>query len=157
MKKVIVVLLIGIGFWSCQPKCTDDPDLTADELSWLPYYNGQMIIFKNDTGSIDTGFAQVYFATGSCKTDDNGCQHCNQFGSNELKNFTPIPLGEFDINIAHYNQWFPDNNYVPFPGITPQNNVVLNGRTFNNVYISSGDYFTKQYGWIAFTTGGGVL
>jgi hypothetical protein len=162
MKKITIFILSIVFLCSCGHKCADTPDLTADELSWLPYSNGQIIIFKNDTGAIDTGFVKTYFDLGKSITDGNGCNHWAQSGTNELSNFTSIPNGDFIISVSHYDQWFPGNlnsaNFgigIYFSDLTPQNNVILNGKSYNNVYIRpDGVYFIKNYGIIAFTTYG---
>jgi hypothetical protein len=156
MKNLIFIIFAFCLIVSCEPKCTDDPNLTSDELSWLPYTNGQMLIYKSDTGSFDTAYVQTLFTTGDCVNDNNGCTHCYQIGGDRIKFNNG---SEIDISVEHYNKWFPDNlnsafMYEKFSNVTPQNNIILNGNSYNNVYIIGGVYYIKGYGVIAYTTYG---
>jgi hypothetical protein len=130
MKKVIVFLLIGMGFWSCEPKCTNDPDLTADEISWFNCYtNGQVFIYKSNTGLYDTNKVVKYIAGGSLPTEDYQCPHVYQ---KEI-----VEVGGTEMTVSHYNKYFPQNlnsasiGPYRFSNYTPQNNVVVNGITYN--------------------------
>ncbi len=151
----------------CQPKCEDDPNLTADELSWINCFrNGQMLIFKSDTGSYDTAIIYKKVEITGTLADSKGCPHSCQAGSVFLDG---LKLNHgFGIFVSHYNQWYPNNQNsakisydiinsgIRFSNNTPQNNVAINGNTYNNVYILSGlpgpafiDY-TKLNGVLSF-------
>ena len=161
MNRNFLYFIICITLYSCKPSCEDDPNLSSDELSWLTYSNGQMAIFKNDTGAIDTVYAKISFELHCPLTDDNGCNHCYQSGESSLTNFKDLPNAIFLIGIDHYNKWFPSNmNSVHFGNSAnlfshdiPQNNVTINNKTYNNVYNFGGTYYSKANGIISFTTG----
>ena len=81
---------------------------------------------------------------------------------------------DFKLTAIHSNQWFIDNNSdisysanykivdFVFADFTPQNNVLVNGNNYNNVYIMTCDtskltnpnvwriYYTKQNGILRF-------
>jgi hypothetical protein len=150
MKKYLVIVFGMILFGGCEPKCQDDPNLTADELSWLPNTNGQLIIFKNDSGLVDTFIVNRSFESSVGQTDGNGCTHSFQTGYNDIGS-------AFRILVSHYNQWNIGNinsaslNGFKFSNYTPQNNVIINGISYNNVYILDfGTYYTRQNGILQF-------
>jgi hypothetical protein len=156
-------------FISCKEKtdCTDDPNLTSDELTWInAYTNGQIVIFKSDTGSYDTATVSKYFTLYGPTGDSKGCLHYYQTGIVALQNFKYNNM--LAIFVSHYNQWYPKNlnserinNNLGLGGNclyndVPQDSVVVNGITYNNIYLLAGlsgpafvDY-TKQNGIVEF-------
>jgi hypothetical protein len=144
-----IIIIGAILLNSCETKCSDDPDLNAQELSWFNCYtNGQIVIFKSNTGLIDTFTVLKEFEISVSGTDNNGCQHTYQ---KEI-----VDVGGVECSVSHYNQWNPQNlnsvvvDVYKLSNYTPQNNVIVNGITYNNVYVMDSTYYTKQNGILAF-------
>ncbi len=167
-KKMNVVkwLVWGIGvcvfLGGCKQDCQDDPNLTADELSWMPYNGGETLIFKSTLGVYDTlkvGQKSMWMQSIiDDESEDNiSCKYTIQA--------LGIVIGQFNYCIWHKNM---DITYPKYhgngPGIpwiddkllvgTPANNVVLNGKAFNNVYNTGSIYYTKQQGIVGFIKDG---
>ena len=151
-------------FISCGPDCKDDPNLNADELSWIPYKGGETLIFKSVIGNYDTEIVgQKQFQINSIR-DLEAEDHINcKYSSQELE----LRVGNFDFGIAHknldvtytspeYGGNIPDDGNLyegPYHNISKSAfliSVVLNGKTFNNVYNYYGLYYSKQDGIVAF-------
>lgn len=185
MKKIISIIFISVLFSTCKkrdtpPPCQDDLNLTADDLSWNPYTNGEIIVFKSNTGLYDTGKIRSWVGFSDGGKDANGCEHLTQILNVDIDSFQ-INTGKiFELFVGHYNKWmngpFPnDAEYYGFysggyggsgatlSNLTPQNNIIINSITYNNVYIISKDttqntnpqdiwrmYYTKQQGLLEF-------
>ena len=162
MKCMLLLLCFCFGFICCN-KCQDDPNLNAEELSWMPYHGGETLIYKSTMGVYDTlKVGQKIVHTWNIEDweqeDHISCKYTTQ----ELE----IQIGQHSFNISHKNM---DVTYSKphWPGNTPGgdiplldgmylnnsrlfNNIVLNGKTFNNVHNLGGLYYTKEEGLIAF-------
>jgi|ERR1035437_3994462 hypothetical protein len=174
MKKILLLVFVWVMVEGCGPKCQDDPDLTIDELSWVNCYsNRQILIFKSDSGSIDTLIAKKHIDSNNQRTDNNGCIHNYQNAVVAIDSNSGGTL--FNIRVQHGNKYYPySGSYtggLAFAGIdayqnfglssysfpTPQNNALINGTYYNNVYVMlSGIYYTKQNGIISFNDNNGV-
>ncbi len=132
------VIGVFVFLGGCKQKCEDDPNLTADELSWVNCYNdGQKVTFISDTGSIDTLKVIKYISTDLAGRDEQtGCDHLFQYCQIEL-NFTPLI-----ISVSHSGKWHQGNVNVLGNQIlkyTPQNSITLNNVTYYNVYVMAID------------------
>jgi hypothetical protein len=153
-------------FISCQPKCQDDPNLNATELSWIPYNGGETLIFKSAVGNYDTFIVgQKNFQIHSIRDNEYEDNISCKYTSEELN----IKVGLFNLAIAHKNMdvtytapeynsdigadgsLYIDANVVLNNSIL--DSVSLNGKTFYNVYkFYKALYYSKQQGIIAFYT-----
>ena len=59
MKILLLFILICSLTIACKKVCSEEEDCTSDELSWLPYRNGQILIFKNDSSEIDSFSVEI--------------------------------------------------------------------------------------------------
>jgi hypothetical protein len=169
MKKYIVLLLIPMLFNGCMKKCKDQHDnCTPEELSWLPYQGGETFIFKSNDGVFDTTTAgeRHYFDNQLSEGSMDGRQCARYFQT--VSQCLSGKVIDVDIEALAlesqgpriYNEGYPIMNIDKFP---PQDNVTVNGITYNSVYIPYIDtthfalstysnlwkvYFTKQKGLI---------
>jgi len=149
-------------------KCQDDCNLNSEELSWMPYHGGETLMFKSVSGVYDTlivGQKTITLYTGMKDQEADDHSNCS-YSDQELD----VLIGPYPFYLSHHNIYaagynlnlaghtpLDGNPYIGNESITqnaPQNNVVLNGRTFNNVYnfhyMYDYLYYTKQDGLIAF-------
>jgi hypothetical protein len=182
MKYTLVCLLIELLISSCEKDktCHDKyAYLNPDELSWLSYSGGEVLIFKSNDGIYDTTTVtnrNFSFAGEHSPSDPkHECTNLYQIGSIEI-NWRD---SSFAIFVSHYDQDHAQNknsasiglglNYLDgyfqfgrFSDLSPQNNISINGSIYNDVYIMSIDttyylqptiwriYYTKQEGLIKF-------
>ena len=149
MKRFLVLIIGVLLIGGCGKDCRDDPDLTADELSWLSFYtNGKKVIFKSNSGLYDTLEVRINFEYFKSSFEKGNCQYSCQYAWGEG--------GGPNVNVKHYNQFWTSSYSPPsigqykFSNYTPQNNIVVNGITYNNVYVMDSTYYTKQDGVLAF-------
>jgi hypothetical protein len=164
-------LIIFVAFLtficSCNKKCEDEEGkLTVEELSWIPYSGGETLIFKGNNNQTDT-----------LKVDDNVIYNTPVTGMNssscEPKQQSMIckisgSMRAMDISTNHKNEWSPDGKpYIltsvavfNFMDYNPQSNILINGITYNDVYIMNVDtsLFTNKNIWrIYYTKQNGIL
>jgi hypothetical protein len=158
MKRYLIIVFGMILIGGCEPKCQDDPNLTAADLSWVPYTKGQVLIYKSNSGLYDTVVvdSSINYSIGGI--NGNNCQHVLQYAKYDVGNISifvthynkyAVNTSVFSVDIRYYNDYEISN-------LTPQNNIVLNGNTYNNVYVVDSIYYTKQKGIIAFQGNPGV-
>lgn len=58
MKQLVFLFLIFLIAYSCKKECNDNGELTNEELSWITYQDGQMLIFENDSSVRETLYVQ---------------------------------------------------------------------------------------------------
>jgi hypothetical protein len=157
MKKILILFFVGLMIGGCND-CKDDSILNAEELSWMPYHGGETLIFQNLSGVNDTLIVgQRIISTltiGDMEAEDHSpCTYTIQ----ELD----VKIGLTTFMIAHKNM---DVTYsIPiWPGNTqggdiPElgvgnirsspffSTVVLNGKTFSNIYNVEDDYYGNTY------------
>ena len=168
---LIIILSVFIFITSCKKKekdCVDvEGDLSTEELSWLSYSGGEVLIFKSNVNLTDTFHVankDCFYNVGYHESEDP-CQHHQQCCSVQALNYHYV----FTIGACHYNQWNRDGSvylgysqFEPFifTDYTPQNNILINGHYYNDVYVMSTDttsanfhapgiwrvYYTKQNG-----------
>ncbi|MBP6428753.1 MAG: hypothetical protein KA285_08490 [Bacteroidia bacterium] len=136
---LILFLCLSISI-SCKDNgCDDDGQLTDSELSWMPYYNGQMLVFENDSLGTDTFIVNVkrFDYDFYCPTSE-----CNKSEAIQAK--FDLDSVEFLLSIAH-----PigcpkgeDGTVVYWGGrrdfIKERNDnltLVINGVTYSNVRL----------------------
>jgi hypothetical protein len=169
MKKYILILLIPLLFNDCRKKCEDQHEnCTAEELSWLPYQSGETIIFKRNDGVFDTTITSARLSS------DHQISAASKDGLHCASYFQTVSQGLYGKIIKVqieawpyesqgpriYNKGYPVMNINKVP---PQDNVTINGITYNSVYIPYIDstnssqptssnlwkvYYTKQNGLI---------
>jgi len=162
MKKILFLVFVCVMIEGCNT-CKDDPNLNAEELSWMPYKGGETLIFQNLSGGYDTiivGQKMFYtWAIGDEEEEDHS--HCSYY-TQELD----ITIGPYHYSISHKNMdvtyskpmWPGGTQAGDIPCLDNQNistspfqsSIVLNGRTFNNVYNPGNLYYSKQDGIVAF-------
>jgi len=149
MKKYLIIVFGMILIGGCSKDCQDDSDLTADELVWLNCYtDGQTAIFKSNTGLYETLKVSKFTEYNHTNYEQGNCQHQCQIAQGESGG--PV------INVTHYNQYWTESYSPPnigqykFSNYVPQNNVIINGVTHNNVYVMDSTYYTKLDGVLAF-------
>jgi hypothetical protein len=177
LKCACCIIVMCSVFISCGQECQDDPNLNAQDLSWISMYSSdQLLHFKSDTGSIDTLI--ITFDDLTMGNSDNGCIYKDQ---NDIVSanffdgsFSSVGNQIFDINIQHGNKYYYSLQFphgVPslaqlnghnFSDYTPQNNIVINGISYNGVYVmpnynipNNFIYYTKQNGVIAYDDNNG--
>ena len=137
MKKLFILLVIAGVVWGCKKKetpppsppqpCSDDPCLTADELSWGSAYTDNIAhcnqdstfpkkntVYISSTGLYDTGKVSVEIRDPGGYIDQNtGCYHGYQILNVYIDSFQVAvhTLSSFDIFNAHYNQWQAGNEH----------------------------------------------
>jgi hypothetical protein len=144
MKKIILILFIPFLFTACRKPCEDSHNnCTPEELSWLAYYDAETIIFKRNDGVLDTiQVSQRHFhdvELSHASQDGQVCAKFLQIASHSL-------MGKHIIaNIQVFGDNFQsplltlDTNINFNLEVTLQNNIIINGVTYNNVYIPSTD------------------
>ncbi|MFI5220414.1 MAG: hypothetical protein ACHQNT_13095 [Bacteroidia bacterium] len=164
MKNLIIIISAFIFFASCKKnECEDaEGNLTAEELSWLSYAGGESIEFKSNNNLRDT------FYVGNKTNYDylvssSGCNAHQQSISCKIQNHATT---SFVIWTKHKNEWSPEgkaliatsSDVFVFSDYSPQNNILINGNIYNNVYVMAVDtpapnpkhiwriYYTKQTG-----------
>jgi hypothetical protein len=174
--------MITAMFASCEKTktCQDKyAYLNSNELSWLSYSGGEVLVFKNNFGIYDTTTVsnrEFSFAGEHAPSDPkHECSNLYQIGSVKL-NWSD---SAFVIGVSHYDQDHTENNnsasigidlnylngsfqFARFSDITPQNNITINGSIYNDVYVMNIDttyyskptvwriYYTKQHGILKF-------
>ena len=159
MRKIFFLIPIVIIIFSCNKTCVDnDINCTSTELSWLVYQGHETLFFRRNDGIFDTilvsGRGSYINMVQNCCGDK--CDHHFQsveinMGSNHY-NYGSVYA---DIKIWHSNQWTGqltpyigmsifDEGFLPL-NVTPQNNIIVNGINYNNVYIVQED--TTQYNY----------
>ena len=155
MKPVLTLaslFIIGLLFTcGCQqePKCpyAASPYLTSSELAWLSYLkypNDHKIIFKNEVGDSDIYVTASSSSQNAPGPPDYPCDQGCQEESSALNGVSAWALG-FTISVSHYYQSYPENlnsaaincngAAFQFSKYSPQNNVIINGTAYNNVYV----------------------
>jgi hypothetical protein len=167
MKKLLLFIFILISFVCCKKDCEDvDGNLTPAERSWFSYSGGEILIFKSNLNLIDTchvGSENSQYNLGYQQKED-ACEHHQQMVSYKIDNSHFY----FLLSVSHHNEWNPSGtaainvqyrNFI-FTDFTPQNNVLINGILYNNVYIMTTDTngFSSQAVWrIYYTKLKGIL
>jgi hypothetical protein len=96
MKYVLFLFSISLVFNACKDDCGDDGKCTSEELSWNPYYDGQMLIFENDSLVRDTVFVRVNEINVELPKMDDYCTKSQVFQSHfEVGN------DSLTINVSH--------------------------------------------------------
>jgi len=186
MKKVIFIGILFLSISSCkelepQP-CQQDTYLTTDELSWNPYKNKDTIVFISNTGYYDTAHVSITTTIDTVRELFGNCRYPYQtltvylscfywadilgiYVAHDIKYYDPNALTNVQINgiLDSYNNIFGLPNIIGVSReMTPQNNVLINGNTYNNVYIITKDTtdmtpksiwrmcYSKQEGFIEF-------
>ena len=164
--KIFIIILFFTSFLSCKRECKEDGSLTPDESAWISYVGGEQLIFRSnlgDTNYVTVDNVEIYF---SPIGEDGNCPRTQQ---NKLVTVSP-----FQIAIRHgYAYWsgISEGNMDPFffKDYPSQNNIVVNGNSFNNVFVMTKDttgwypasksvwkiFYTRQNGILKyFVTGG---
>ena len=117
MKKLIIISIINfIVFYSC--KCKHCQDNLSKENNKIPYYNGQVVIFENDTIGIMND--SVFLELGEINTEAAfGCMHSND-----------------PIIYEYCSNW---------TNITYSNNFTFGIRQLSNKENYKIQYFTNRY------------
>jgi hypothetical protein len=158
-------------FFSCNDDgCNDDGKLTDSELSWMPYNNGQMLVFKNDTLGSDTIIVNV-----SRFDFDFVCPTSNCNKSEAIQAKFQLDSDEFLLSVAHYIECpkVDDRIAIYWGGrrdfIRDHNDSIsigINGTTYSNVRLlmensntpSNGNiYYSKTKGILSFQLNNGSI
>ena len=133
--KTLFLLIISCSLTiACKKVCSVGEECTSNELSWLPYQDGQLLIFKNDSSEIDT-FSVVKNAYYIDATSSN--YDCSRF---QVVDETIFVNGDFiKIEVMHW---------AGIPKVRAEANLQTNGaRNFisdspdtNNIVIDSMQY-----------------
>ncbi|MEP7264758.1 MAG: hypothetical protein ABI772_09675 [Bacteroidota bacterium] len=175
-QKAVIIIFSILCIISCKKKCEDEEGLlTADELSWFSYAEGQTLIFKSNGNELDT------FTVSAKTTYDTPVSHgssgsCDPRQQSMFYVIKDNYLTGFNVSSYHNNEHTPDGRafiittdaVFNFTDFSPQNNILVNGNTYNDVYIMKTDtvnydpriwciYYTKQNGILRYdlTNGGG--
>lgn len=174
---LILPLVCLLLFEGCGRRCSynPSPDLTSEELSWMPYVNGQILIFQSDTGSVDTVNVETLRGGHLKQEVEDPCD----VGYQAIGADIYTRGGVLQIYVAHYYPDYPQNynsasiNSSRFSDASIQNNCVINGTAYNNVYVMNLNstwtslfggnnidgpvkvYFTKQNGILRFDCANG--
>lgn len=98
MKILLLFILICSIIFSCRKeKCSEGEDCASNELLWLPYQNGQILIFKNDSPEIDTlsVVKNAYYRDATFSNDE-----CSRFQVVEAT--FPVKNDFLKIEVIHY-------------------------------------------------------
>jgi len=151
MKKILILVFVWVMVDGCKDNCGDEQGLlTPQELAWLPYYNGQVLVFQSDSGKIDTVTVTKSITSYQYGVSENG--NCPLIYSaengKEILNFGSDSLSlRFDISINHNSSPAIIGNYEQFvfSNYSTQNNVTVNNINYNDIYVMAQD----TTGWYA--------
>ena len=171
MKTLLSAISLILLLSSCTKDTCEDKYyyLTNDEISWLSYSGGEVLIFKSNDGLYDTSKVSNRILNYEGKHIFES--KCSELYQNGLIN---IPLADSGFSIVvkhidnsasiilpipHTNSYF---QFAKFSDFSPQNNISINGTTYNNVYVMNLDttnflqptvwriFYTKQNGILKF-------
>ena len=154
MKNLILIIVIWLICFGCKKACKDeDYYLTETEKAWLPYGNGQVLIFKSNAGLYDTCTVSASFNWDSGYPQGGECNIRYEQGTNMFAH--PVSGGGFYININRYKDFLSGGITSPriliagsgggtgagyyLNNYPVQNNVNINGNLFNQVIIVTQD------------------
>jgi hypothetical protein len=167
---------------SCQSnKCSYTPNrnLTAAELAWISCYtNNQEVKFKNELGdSMMMNVQAIIDASAPVHSVEDPCDVGFQWGRNSLQAAGNYYIYNITIFVPHNYPDYPSNSAniscstatgsYEFSNYTPQNNIIINSKPYNNVYVIKVDtfksgapaiwqlYYNQSNGVLQFNTGGG--
>jgi hypothetical protein len=141
MKKFIILFLIPVLFADCGKRCEDEYETcTSKDLSWLCYYGHETLIFKRNDGIYDTltaserdfRFTQLYPAL-----HDN--IHCGKYGQSVSVTISGkhIRASLETLSFDAPRIYIDSGQIYGLGGRTPENNIVINGLSYNDIYISN--------------------
>ncbi len=136
----------------CGKHCEEVPgDVSTAERAWIPYHAGQSVTFvraNGDTGVMMAGMIESRWHNGGGSKGD--CSKDYESLHQPL-NGIDLPNGT-ELAIVHSRETSNAPGYVcgRYMDDAPVNGVVVNGITYDNVYITfdSVYYFTKSAGLI---------
>ncbi|HXB10884.1 MAG TPA: hypothetical protein VNZ45_02775 [Bacteroidia bacterium] len=189
---ILLSCIILFLFYGCDNTgCSYSPsaNLTSSELAWLSCYSStETLTFKNELGNTMNAVSSFGEETNAPEHSmEDKCDVGVQTGGSGLgfynNSYTYFICG-IQIWISHYYPDYPLNlnsacitctntyNTFKFSNYTPQNNVMINGKPYNGVYIVQMDsskkvvgpyiipyiwqvYYNQANGILQFNTGGG--
>jgi hypothetical protein len=140
MKKYIILFLLPILFTHCGRRCDDEYETcTSKQLSYLCYYGHETLIFKRSDSLLDTltaservfRFTQLYPAL-----HDN--IHCGKYGQSASVTISGkhIRASLQTLSFDHPRMYLDSSGIYGIDG-TLQDNISINGVTYNQVMISA--------------------
>lgn len=168
MNKYIITILYFTILISCKKKCEDEQGLlTTEERSWLSYSGGEKLIFKSNNNQYDTLNVsdRIEYNTAVSHGSSGDCHPKQQSIVCRIVSHPPVLM---DLTTYHKNQWSPTGKAFILTGgsvfnfldYNPQNNILINGKTYNDVYIMNVDtslFISKQIWCIYYTKQKGIL
>ena len=156
MRYFLYLFLTILFFACCKKKDNIYYNLTADDLTWLVYNKGDTVLFKSNTGKIDTFICTNADVRSYSTTSTEGrCRHKTNYEESwakiqNISNDTSIEYNSIRIEKSSANLdisiivdgFIGSGNpyYVP---LLP--NLVINGTTYTNIYIFSRDTMTYPF------------
>lgn len=169
MKIFIPLIFLSVTLFSCEKKCSSTTGLlTQDELSWISYSGGEVLIFKSQQNVIDTiHIGNKIISSSAGTSEDHPCTHPFQSVAVNISDF--LDIVNLRLYNSHNDQWnsgapsiedsYGEHGFL-FLNFTPQNNISINGNIYNSVYVMNIDTstFTSPTIWkIYYTKANGIL
>lgn len=160
----LFILICSLNIACKKEMCSEGEDCTSVELSWLPYQNGQLLIFKNDSSEIDTFSIEMnaYYLDVTSSNDE--CSRFqivegkfyvkNDFLMIEIMHDVNIPKTRPEANLqTMWARYFlsdsPDTTQIVIDNISYSNLRLLAPANNDTVHITN-VYYSKIKGIVSF-------
>ena len=170
MKYALFLFSISLVFNACKEDCDDDGKCTSEELAWNPYYDGQMLVFENDSLPNDTAIVHVKV------TDEelnNLGENCTKYQS--IQSYFKIGNDSLIIHVRHRISYPKYDNrpclYSPssqayFEDYSDSISMSINNVNYSNVrllmglfnqYTITNIYYSKSKGVLSYQLGDSTI
>jgi hypothetical protein len=160
LKSVSLVLFAGFSALFMN-SCARTYKLSEHDYNWMPYSGNETLVFKSNTGRLDTifllkkdtgyGYADQYSANSSrysilsvfCRHTDEVIEGKKYYSENHLLQIIKREDNDAEFNVRVYadNAWLYRRSRISIDSLEKEKpiRVVTNNRSYDDVYVINGE------------------